>query len=37
MKKRAKQKTNWYDIVISVLIASGGILTLAIMKMKNLI
>lgn len=37
MKKRAKQKTNWYEIAISVLAASGGILILAIMKMKNLI
>lgn len=37
MKKRAKQKTNWYEIAISVLVASAGILILAIMKMKKII
>lgn len=37
MKKRANQKTNWYEIAISVLAVGAGILILAIMKLKNLI
>ena len=35
--KKHKEPVDWYNIVISVLVASGGILILATMKMKNLI